>query len=64
MGVGHRGLVRLRGLGKEGAGSQPRTDCWMEKKEREESEGERNEGEGGEEKKRKETGETKTDKDG
>lgn len=64
MGVGCWGLVRLRGWEKEGAGSQPRTDLRMERKEeREESEGERKEG-GGKKRRGKRQGETKTDKDG
>ena len=55
MGVGHWGLVRLRGWGKKGAGSQPRTDLGVErKKEREEGEGEKNKVERGKGKEKKE----------
>ena len=57
MGVGRWGLVRLRGWGKEGAGSQLWMDLRMErKKETEGSEREREKGRRGEEeRKRKET---------
>lgn len=55
MGVGHWGLVRLRGWRKKGAGSQPWTDLGMERKKvREESEGEKNEVERGKGKEKKE----------
>lgn len=55
MGVGHWGLVRLRGWRKKGAGSQPWTDLRMERKKvREEREGENNEVERGKGKEKKE----------
>lgn len=64
MGVGRWGLVRLRGWGKEGAGSQPWMDLRMErKKETEESERERKEGGGKKRRRGKRQGESGRDKD-
>ena len=71
MGVGRWGLVRLRGWGKEGAGSQLWMDLRMERKketEGSERERERERKEGGrreeEERDKERMGETKTDEDG